>query len=66
MEVIKKLKLFRKFFLLGSGVKQIIDSLAFISLLTHIGLNFNEKCLNNRANHENLDLLRFFFLQKLD
>ena len=42
-------------------IKQIIDSLLFLYLLLHIGLNFNIKhCLNNRANHENLDLSRFF------
>ena len=33
------------FFLLGFGVKHIIDSLSFLFLLTHIGLNFNEKVL---------------------
>ena len=39
------------------GVKQIIDSLSFLFLFTHIGLNFNlKKGLNNRSNHENLDL----------
>ena len=41
--------------------KQIIDSL-FLFLPTYIGLNFDfkKKCLNNRANHENLDLSHFF------
>ena len=28
---------------LGFGVKQILDSLSFLFLLTHIGLNFNSK-----------------------
>ena len=45
MEAVKKLQLFQKFFGLGLGVKQIIDSLSFLFLLTYIGLNFNEKML---------------------
>ena len=46
------------------SVKKIIDSLSFLFLLTHIGLNFDsKKCLNNKADHENLDLSHFF--QKL-
>ena len=44
MQVIKKLQLFWKFFFwLGFDIKQIIDSLLFLFLLTHIGLSFNEK-----------------------
>ena len=47
METIKKLQLFRKISGSGGGpgfgVKKVIDSLSFLSLLTHIGLNFNEK-----------------------
>ena len=47
---------------IGFGGKQIIDSLSFLFLLTHIGLNFHLKMyLNNRANHENLDSSYFFF-----
>ena len=42
---------------LAFGVKQIIDPLSFHFLLTHIGLN-------NRANHENLDLS--LFLSKIE
>ena len=58
MAAIKKLLLFWKFFLLC--VKQIIDSLSFLFLLTHIGLNLDfKKCSNNRVNHENLDLCFF-------
>ena len=50
-----------KRFWLGFSVKQIIDSLSFLFVLIHIELNSNsEKCLNNIANHENLDLSRFF------
>ena len=30
-------------FLVGFGVKKIMDSLSFLFLLTHIGPNFNEK-----------------------
>ena len=58
MEAIKKLQIFRKSFGLGFIVKQIIDSLSFLFLLAHIGLDFNlkKKCFNNRANYENLDL----------
>ena len=44
MVAIKKLQLFLKYFLFGLGVKQIIDSLSFLLLLTQ-GLNFNEKVL---------------------
>ena len=58
MEALKKFQFLRKFF----GFKQIIDSLALLFLLIHIGLNFNEKCLNSCANHENLDLSSLFFL----
>ena len=49
-------------------VKHIIDSLLFLFLLTHIGLNLNsnKKCLDKRANQENLDSLRVFFFQKWD
>ena len=43
MEAIKKLQLFQKFFWLDFGVKQIIDSLLYLFLFTHIGLNFNER-----------------------
>ena len=32
-------------FWFGFGVKQILDSLSFLYLLTHTGLNFNEKVL---------------------
>ena len=60
MEATKKRQLFRKSFWLGFGVKQIIDSLSFLFLLTQIGLNFNEKYMNDKANHENLDLSRVF------
>ena len=42
MEAVTKLKSFWKFFLLGFGVKQIIDSLSLFFLLTHTVLNFNE------------------------
>ena len=46
---------------LGFSVKQIIDSLSFLFLLTHIGLNFNLKmCVNNWANNENLHIPRFW------
>ena len=45
MDARKKLQLFQKSFGLGFNVKQIIDSLLFLFLLTHIGLNFNEKVL---------------------
>ena len=42
---------------LGVGIKQIIDSLSFLFLLTYIELSFNfKKCLNNRDNYEYLDL----------
>ena len=44
----------------GFGVKQIINSLSMLFLLTHIGLNLNQKCWNNRAKHKNLDLSNFF------
>ena len=42
----------------GFSIKQNINSLSFLFLLTHIGLNFNKKkqCLKNRTNHKNLDL----------
>ena len=50
MEAIRKLQLFWKCFWLGLGVKKIIDSLSFLFLLTHIGINFNEKVLEQRAN----------------
>ena len=43
MEYIEKLQLFRKFWGIGFGIMQIIDSCTFPLLLTHIGLNFNEK-----------------------
>ena len=43
MEALKKLQLFGIFGCLGFSVKQIIDSLLFLFLLTHNGLNFNEK-----------------------
>ena len=36
-------------FWLGFGVKQIIDSLSFLFLLTYIGLNFNEKVLEYQS-----------------
>ena len=47
MDAIKKLKLFQNFeiFSAGFGVKQIIDTLSFLFLLTDIVLNFNEKVL---------------------
>ena len=45
METMKKFELFRKSFWLGFGVKQIIYSLSFLFLLTHIGLSLNEKVL---------------------
>ena len=39
-------ELFRKFIRgVGLSVKQIIDSLLFLFLLTHTGLSFNEKVL---------------------
>ena len=63
MEVIKILRLFRKYFWLGFGFKQIIGSLFFF-LLTYIGQNSNFKNgLNNRVNYKNLDLSRFFFFK---
>ena len=58
---------------LDFGVKQILDYLLFLLLLTHIGLNFDFKmCFGKWANHEYLDILRFFvlsfrvFFQKFD
>ena len=45
MEALKKRQLFQKYFYLDFGVKQNIDSLWFLFLLTHVGLNFNEKVL---------------------
>ena len=45
----------------GFGVKQNIDAVLFLLLLTDIGLNLNlKKCLNKSVNNENLDLSRFF------
>ena len=61
----KETLLILEFFQLDFGVKHMIDSLSFLFLLTHIGLNFNKQCLNNRANRENLYLFCPFF-QKLD
>ena len=45
MEAIKETLIISIFFGggLGLGVKQIINSLSFLFLLTHIGLNFYEK-----------------------
>ena len=45
IEAMKKFELFWKFFWLGFSFKQIIDSLSFLILLTHIGLKFSEKVL---------------------
>ena len=61
MEATKKLQLLQKFFWFGFGVKQIID---FFSSSLILGQIFMKTTLNNRANHENLDLSHFF--QKLD
>ena len=51
METVKKLQLFRNFLGwvggLSFGVKEIIDSLSFLSLLTHFGMIFTEKVLDN-------------------
>ena len=44
-------------FWLSLGAQQILDSLSFFFLLTHIWLYFDLKnFLNNRDNHENLNL----------
>ena len=59
---LKKLQLFRIFWL-GFSVKQIIDSLSFLFLLTNFGMNFNEKGSNNKGNHENLDLSCYYFFE---
>ena len=54
-------QLFRKDFWLGFGVKQIIDFLSFLLLLTNTGLNFNKKMsLNNTVNQKNSSLTFFF------
>ena len=56
-----QLSIILDFFWYVFGVKQIINSLPFLFLFTHIGLNLIfKKCSNNRANHENLDLSRFY------
>ena len=60
MEAEKETSIISEFFLQSFGVKQIIDSLLFLFLLTQFGGNFIEKCLNNETDRENLDLLRFF------
>ena len=79
VEAIKKLKLFRNliffFFLLGFGVKQIIDSYRLFSYSLILGWILMKKLLNNRTNRENLDFFAFlffvgfllgFFFQKLN
>ena len=50
------------------GQYTTIDSLSFLFLFTHIGLNSKfKKCSNNKANHKNLDLsLSFLFFLNLD
>ena len=51
---------FRNLFCLGFGIDHIIYSSLFVFLLTHIGLNFNEKRPDFRVNQENLNLFHFF------
>ena len=43
MEAIKDSNYLKNNFRFGFDVKQIIDSLLYLFLLTHIGLKFNEK-----------------------
>ena len=50
-----KIPIISVIFLPSFGVKQIIDSLLFLFLLTYIGVNFLKKWLNTRDNHEHLD-----------
>ena len=45
MEARKEVQLFWNFFWHGFDIKQVIDTLLFLFLLTHIGLYFNEKAL---------------------
>ena len=53
LEIRGRVETIQIFFWLDFGVKQIINPLLFLFLLTHIGWNF----------YENLDSLRFFFFK---
>ena len=60
---LKETTIISEIFWLGFGVNQIIDSLSFLFLRTHIRLNFHETCFNNKANNQNFYLSCFFFLK---